>query len=428
MGLAGDRDQLQVREQGDNSRLVLAFDRSARTIDRDGHLHVKATPISKACVNPYSGHEIPRYKELGLTASKVYYLLRDPEELAKGAPTFDGKPLLIIHKAQSAADHDHQSTAGAISNPFYEAPYLKADLCVWPEDAIAGIETEAQRELSSSYYYDAVMEPGEFEGQAYDGRMTNIVANHVALVERGRAGSDVLVCDSLPKELKPMLKKSAYERLAETAKAQADSLRAQLANDSALKPIVATFDKLATDAAAKAKDCKDDEAANDEPMDVSAEDSEEEKAKKAKEAKEKADKEKAAEDEAAAAKAKADKADKDKEGKAMDAATVDQRVADAIAANNRKHQDIAAARDAVRPVVGDVSVAMDSADAIYRMAFDHLGIDHKGIPKDSPASVLRTLLDTAQAAAAPRKQLAMDSGPNTSFAKRFPDAPRVRHM
>jgi hypothetical protein len=44
------------------------------------------------------------------------------------------------------------------------------------------------------------MQPGVYMGQRYDGVMTNIRANHVALVEAGRAGSDVVVMDSKPKE------------------------------------------------------------------------------------------------------------------------------------------------------------------------------------------------------------------------------------
>jgi hypothetical protein len=39
------------------------------------------------------------------------------------------------------------------------------------------------------------MAPGTFEGQRYDGRMTEINGNHVAIVAEGRCGSDVVVAD-----------------------------------------------------------------------------------------------------------------------------------------------------------------------------------------------------------------------------------------
>jgi len=78
------------RQHRAEARHGLAFDRaSVRTYDRDGRLHVEISNISKAAVNPYTGREIPDYKALGLDPDKVYKLLRDPDELAKAAPTFN---------------------------------------------------------------------------------------------------------------------------------------------------------------------------------------------------------------------------------------------------------------------------------------------------------------------------------------------------
>lgn len=54
-----------------DTKVRLALDRAAvqesfRTKDNDGHLHVSATPITKATVNPYFGQEIVNWRELGL--------------------------------------------------------------------------------------------------------------------------------------------------------------------------------------------------------------------------------------------------------------------------------------------------------------------------------------------------------------------------
>ncbi|MGB8839433.1 MAG: DUF2213 domain-containing protein, partial [Aliidongia sp.] len=63
---------------------------------------------------------------------------------------------------------------------------------------IDAVESGAQRELSCGYRYVAEMSPGTSpDGVKYDGRMTQIVANHVALVEAGRAGPDVMVADAM---------------------------------------------------------------------------------------------------------------------------------------------------------------------------------------------------------------------------------------
>jgi hypothetical protein len=180
-----------------SNRLLLAYDKSVRAVDHDGHLRISVANISKATVNPYFGKEIPGWKELSLDPQKTYMLLRDPAELEKAAPTFNGKPLLLKHVPLNADDHPHEKVVGSVGNDVrWEAPYLRASLTVWDNSSIAGIETGDQRELSSAYYYDADMTPGDYAGMSYDGVMRNIRGNHVALVETGRAGSDVAVGDS----------------------------------------------------------------------------------------------------------------------------------------------------------------------------------------------------------------------------------------
>ncbi len=73
-------------------------------------------------------------------------------------------------------------------------------------NSIIGVENKQQREISSSYRYRLDMTPGEYEGEAYDGVMRDIVCNHVAIVPSGRAGPDVFVYDSQPTGLKLMSK------------------------------------------------------------------------------------------------------------------------------------------------------------------------------------------------------------------------------
>ncbi|MDA8120770.1 MAG: DUF2213 domain-containing protein, partial [Gammaproteobacteria bacterium] len=67
-------------------------------MDADGHMRVEMSRISKANVCPYRGSEIPNSEKLGLDPNKTYQLYRHPDELAKAAHTFDGKPLLIRHE------------------------------------------------------------------------------------------------------------------------------------------------------------------------------------------------------------------------------------------------------------------------------------------------------------------------------------------
>ena len=183
--------------------VVFAFDRaSVRTIDGDGRLHVAVSNISKASVNPYLGREIPDGARLGLDPNRVYQLFRDPAELRAAARTFNNIPLLRRHVPVSADDHRPTDVVGSTgTDARFDGTYLTNSLVVWEARAIAGIERGEQRELSSAYRYDVDMSPGVYRGQRYDGVMRNIRGNHVALVETGRAGADVVVGDALPRQL-----------------------------------------------------------------------------------------------------------------------------------------------------------------------------------------------------------------------------------
>lgn len=187
------------RSSIETCRPALAFDRapSTRRYDLDGRLHIACARISKAAVNPYLGCEIPDWQELGLDPNTTYQLYRDPEELAKGAATFNNIPLLSRHVHVTADDHRPDLVIGSTgTDAEFEDPYLNNSLVIWSAAAIAGVEMAEQRELSSSYQYRCILDRGQADGQRYDGRMVNIVGSHVALVREGRAGPDVAV-DSL---------------------------------------------------------------------------------------------------------------------------------------------------------------------------------------------------------------------------------------
>ena len=166
---------------------ALALDRaSVRSFDADGHLHVASSVVSAAQVNDYLGEEIPGWEELGLDPQMMYPLLRDPEEIEKGAQTLHGKPLMIIHRAQTANDHDRLVVVGSVMNPVWNDPNLKAEFIVWDGEGIDLIESEKQADLSAGYRYKPIMESGTFNSVPYAGRMTNIFFNHLALVPEGR--------------------------------------------------------------------------------------------------------------------------------------------------------------------------------------------------------------------------------------------------
>jgi len=404
----------------------LAFDASsARTKDADGQLHIAVSHISKATVNPYYGHEIPGCAKLGLDPDKVYRMLRHPDELAKGAHTFERKQILGKHIIISAAEPEKQNIVGAIgSNVVFNDPYLDADLCFWDAEAIADIESNRVRELSCAYRYVPVMTPGIWQGLEYDGIMTEIVCNHLALVEAGRAGSDCIAADEDITMKMTKLGKALFLTLGGMSPTlAADSALAGLvgkaskknpvdakkiiALDSALDP-----DKVAKTVAAlmaldeeKEEKPKDKEGAEDEEDDDAAEDEEEDD----EDEKKKAAKDKAAKDKAAKDKAK----DEEKSEKAMDAK---------IANMRQGLRDADEAKRLVRPVVGDV-VAQDSAEEIYEFALDEMKVPHQGVTGVASLRAIYNLAATNRSAAP--AAVAMD---HASAAVMFPNAARFSHL
>lgn len=202
----GEREEIDRRSVFDgasDSALKIALDRdTVREKRKDGQLVVKRAHITKANVCPYRGAEIPGWEQLGLDPDAIYNLLRDPEELKKAAPTLNGVQLLRKHIPVTPEDHQPYDTVGSLGTDaeFVEdggENYLDNSLFVNAIDAIEGIESGKKRELSAGYHYTPDMTPGNFRGTRYDGVMRDIVFNHVALVEDGRAGPDVVVGDSM---------------------------------------------------------------------------------------------------------------------------------------------------------------------------------------------------------------------------------------
>ena len=177
----------------------VALDRagSVRTYDADGRLHIAVANISKANVCGYAAEEIPDWQSLGLTPGKIYQLLRPADELAKAAPTFRNLQILSKHVPVDADNHEPDLTVGSVgSDVRLVDPYLQASLIIWSRDAIDGIVSGRKKELSAAYRYTALMQPGEYNGVRYDGRMTAISGNHLAIVREGRVGNDVVVGDA----------------------------------------------------------------------------------------------------------------------------------------------------------------------------------------------------------------------------------------
>lgn len=473
----------------------VAFDRkSVRRYDGDGRLHIEAAHISKGNVCEYIGSEIPDFAELGLAPDKLYKLYRDPDELAKGAATFNNIPILSRHVPVDARDHQPDLVIGSTgTDASFGAPFLDNSLVFWAGEAVDDIESERKKELSSAYRYRADMTPGTSpEGEAFDGVMRDIIGNHVALVKEGRAGSDVVVGDSaIPKleevfdmskvlltrmgsvalgavmiALKPKLAQDAKidlgpafakltsknfkSRKAGIVAGITKATKGKLAQDATLDDIVKVVDALEGTEAVEDDnlDMESGEMSDpDESMDAeggqlkeflkgklgeddymkacdmmkpggaSDEDDDEAKAKKKKEEEERM----AGDVEKAVAEKTKDMVTKG----AMDTA-ITKAVTDAVKGVKSEAAATIEAREAVRPRVGAVSMALDSAPDVYKAALTIMGVD--GLDEVDPKGY-KAMFNTMSAntvAAKPKAPLAQDAAGAKSFAERFPHAAKIK--
>lgn len=356
-----------------DNALILDAKPSMRTIDSNGYMHVAITPISKACVNPYLGKEIAGSERHGFKPDGIYYGLRDPEELKKAAKTFDGMPLLMNHHKTNAENPAKEYTVGSTgTDAVFEKPYLKNSITVTDAEAIKAIENGEAQEISCAYRFKPDFTSGEYIAEDgskihYDFIMRDIEANHVALVPRGRAGSDVRVADSnefinkaTEKERRNLMK---FDELIETIMPNAT------AEDKALALEKLEELSVAEDEDPKKEEPKDepkketpeeDEPEDDEDDELTEDDIDEllkdEKLRKA--------------FEAGMLRAKGEK------GVAKDSAEeIEKRLTD-------KFRTINAAAHKVRPMVGEINdpLAFDSAEAIYKFALEKAGKDVKKYP------------------------------------------------
>ena len=194
---------------------ALIFDKSALVLDaaskriedtKNGFLRVADNPFTREQVVQYRGHEIPNWQEHGLERDKLYNVFRPANELRRPETiaSLNGIPLLLEHETY---DPDNPPVRRQIGSAGTDAkwvpPYLTNSLIFTNTKAINLLKSGAMKELSLGYYYTPVFKSGKTpDGKQYDLVMSDIVANHIALVEEGRAGHDVAVHDSKPKGLR----------------------------------------------------------------------------------------------------------------------------------------------------------------------------------------------------------------------------------
>lgn len=352
---------------------------SVRKRDKNNYLQVATSRLTQEQVAPYYGREIPHWKEKGLDPERIYYGYRAPEELEKAVNTFNGIPLLIQHKFDSAEKPNTELRVGMVgTSAKWEAPYITNALSVWNEDAIQAIEDGSLRDLSCGYRYDPDFTPGTTpDGVAYDFVMRNIACNHVALVRDGRA-PDCYVEDSLPQGMTKMDDKNkvsgACDDFTEFARKVIESANVGLDPekiDALVRAFAEAHANFEQERAAQAKQDVDG-TRDEEPAPKGVEGAGDED-----ETKETPDHKEAQDEDTTEEK-------KDETQGAQDAAIVARTVKAQIKAQYQAAADVKDAIGAVEPM------AFDSADDIYMHAIRQMGFKEK-VSKSAARSVFFAL-------------------------------------
>lgn len=159
----------------------------------EGFLICKNVPIARIGSQDYAGHE------LGLTgqdANQIYRAIRTPEEVFSEAAmaSFEGKPVTNDHPPDLIGPDDVSMYEKGHAQNVRKGSgrwdgFLIADLHIHSRDLIEAIKA-GKREISCGYEC-------EYDDNG-DGTLTqrNIRGNHIAVVDKGRAGKMAAILDS----------------------------------------------------------------------------------------------------------------------------------------------------------------------------------------------------------------------------------------
>lgn len=173
----------------------LTIDRKHRTGDGYLRVHAKA---ARSGVQDYLGREVdPEGRHFA--ADQVVKVYRPADEVFAKASiaSFIGKPITDDHPAvpvTAANWRDH--SRGVIGGAAKDGEWLGFDLALMDAATISKVDA-GKCELSGGYACDLSIEDGTTPaGEAYQAVQRNIRGNHVAIVDRARAGSKARIGDA----------------------------------------------------------------------------------------------------------------------------------------------------------------------------------------------------------------------------------------
>ncbi len=131
--------------------------------------------------------------------------LRHPDEILKqdSLKSIEMIPITLNHPTEKivTAKNFRSLARGYVGQDVkHDNRLIKANILVTDQEAIQAIENGMQ-ELSLGYQTVLVPESGEFNGERYDYKQTEVIYNHLAIVSQGRAGEAKIILDAQDAEM-----------------------------------------------------------------------------------------------------------------------------------------------------------------------------------------------------------------------------------
>lgn len=171
---------------------------SRRSKDENGFLIIKDNPIAKAGVFDYLLSEIE--SDVKEADDEIVRVCRTFDELKRVKDNFANKPIKFTHLWVGDENKQADGAIGSIITADDASEMLKADLIIYNPDLIKVIESGEIVELSPAYTGSVEKTNGRYNGEAYEYLQSVGCINHLAVVERGRSGSDLRINDELNKQ------------------------------------------------------------------------------------------------------------------------------------------------------------------------------------------------------------------------------------
>lgn len=214
----------------------------------DGYLVAEAKSV-RTGIQLYLGDEVGKPE---MATVRVY---RAPEEVFSkdSLQSFSHAPVTLDHPAEAVTSENWKRlSVGEVSTAALpDGQWVMLPLILKDADAIAAVDG-GKRELSAGYSCDLDWTPGmTADGQPYDAQQKNIKINHLAIVDRGRAGSQARIGDAGTWGASPLsnLSPSEKERTMTLKTVTVDGIPIEVTDQGAT--VIATLQARIADAASK---------------------------------------------------------------------------------------------------------------------------------------------------------------------------------